>query len=498
MTAPLRIKELALRDYRAFPGPAEYRINLDGRNLLVYGENGSGKSSIYHALSDFFSINHPALGTRRHVFSPSPTTDCRVAVRFVGDAADTPWAISPAGVEAHPCDLGDNRVRGAALRRSCLDYRALLDTNYGHGARTVDLFEIARDRLLAEFPATVEGGLQKTIAELWKEVLDSLPKRRTEKLIDVAGTAARRFNKGFQQALDAIATPLKDILKRLGQDDLIVEPFVFGGLTYDRQANVFVGTTLPLHVTYRAHVLDRPQHFLNEARLSALGLAIYLAGRLASVPSAPSSDLKLLVLDDVLIGLDQDNRVPVLQVIRDLFGDWQVVLLTHDLYWFEIVRQKVVAGDWCAVTMRPLGGIPSIQPLDTDPVTEALDGADRALGASDFARAGNEARAGAELLLQRFCQKRKLPVPYMRDATKLKVEVLFAAAELFAKDRGKAAAEKVLLEKALQAAKGWRSLALNPLSHAGPPSVDRVSIQHTIQAVRDLDAAMQAVNAAMG
>ena len=43
---PMRIKTLTLTDFRAFPGPAPQRIEFGGKNLLVYGENGAGKSSI--------------------------------------------------------------------------------------------------------------------------------------------------------------------------------------------------------------------------------------------------------------------------------------------------------------------------------------------------------------------------------------------------------------------------------------------------------------------
>ena len=35
---PLRIKRLTLTDFRAFPGPAPTTFELDGKNLLVYGE----------------------------------------------------------------------------------------------------------------------------------------------------------------------------------------------------------------------------------------------------------------------------------------------------------------------------------------------------------------------------------------------------------------------------------------------------------------------------
>ena len=52
--APLKIKTLSICDFRAFAGPEPVKIALNGKNPLVYGENGAGKSSIFHALDEFF------------------------------------------------------------------------------------------------------------------------------------------------------------------------------------------------------------------------------------------------------------------------------------------------------------------------------------------------------------------------------------------------------------------------------------------------------------
>ena len=38
------ISKITINGFKAFP--KEFNLNLDGKNLLMYGENGSGKSSI--------------------------------------------------------------------------------------------------------------------------------------------------------------------------------------------------------------------------------------------------------------------------------------------------------------------------------------------------------------------------------------------------------------------------------------------------------------------
>ncbi len=50
----MKITKIEIKNFRAFYG-RPYQINLHraGKNLLIYGENGSGKSSLYLALECF-------------------------------------------------------------------------------------------------------------------------------------------------------------------------------------------------------------------------------------------------------------------------------------------------------------------------------------------------------------------------------------------------------------------------------------------------------------
>jgi chromosome segregation ATPase len=47
-----KINKLILENFKFFNGVQEF--NFEGKNVLIYGENGSGKSSIYWALYTFF------------------------------------------------------------------------------------------------------------------------------------------------------------------------------------------------------------------------------------------------------------------------------------------------------------------------------------------------------------------------------------------------------------------------------------------------------------
>ena len=49
----MRITEIELKNFRAFPRTYHIDLHKAGKNLIVYGENGSGKSSLYLALKFF-------------------------------------------------------------------------------------------------------------------------------------------------------------------------------------------------------------------------------------------------------------------------------------------------------------------------------------------------------------------------------------------------------------------------------------------------------------
>lgn len=47
-----RIKEITLENFKFFYG--KRKLDFERKHILLYGENGSGKSSIYWALYTFF------------------------------------------------------------------------------------------------------------------------------------------------------------------------------------------------------------------------------------------------------------------------------------------------------------------------------------------------------------------------------------------------------------------------------------------------------------
>lgn len=489
--SPLRIKRLTLTDFRAFPGPAPAHFDLDGKNLLVYGENGAGKSSVFHALNGFFALKplHP-LREHKNVFSGLPDAACRVSVEFADGSVPVEWTVS-----SHPGSLRgkfpDLRVTEAALRRACLDYRALLDTNYRQGAGPINLFDISVEHLLRDYPVTISGGSTTTIGELWNKVQTSKPSQHTNAAITRINQACLEFNSAFRNAFPVLIPLINKLMKLLGWQDVELKGFNTPGLTYNnarlKQNRAIEGQQLTPELVFRGHPLQTPQLFLNEARLSALGLAIYLAGRLACTPTASATALKLLVLDDVLIGLDHSNRLPVLDVLNAWFADWQVVLLTHDRNWFDLARSFLPEPDWKCVEVyegdsAATAPIPIVRPTRNRPARALLDKARELIQTSFVEAAANYTRQAFELGVRAACELKKIEVRYRVDPKAHQAQDFLDKLKGWP---GSAKVPKDHWDAALSRLETLKNVVMNPYSHPNAPNIPKQEVEQAIDAVEE-------------
>ena len=518
---PLRIKTLRLTDFRAFPGPAPQAIEFGGKNLLVYGENGAGKSSIFHALRAVFSDapqrKRGSLADYKNKFSIPGVGCARVDVAFDGMSESASWTLglslpgvhpmpeaSPisanAAVERHPFHVmrepDRTAFRRATARAACLDYRALLDTNYRHGTEEINLFGVAVNHLLRDYDYTPPGGQPTTIGSLWDKV-DGADKT---KAVGADPTSHRpSFVKDCENLNEAIASALitlqplvNALLGDLGHSDLQVVNLAYGyvgpkAARLKRERGLMGGTLVP-NVRYRGHDPARPQDFLNEARLSALALSIYFAGRLTCTPAVASDVLKLLVLDDVLIGLDHANRLPVLDLLQKHFVTWQIVLLTHDRGWFDMARGWLDETAWHSVEIfegdaSAAAPMPVVRPTSNRPAKQYLAHAKHLLADHYVEASANYTRQAFEAALRGGCQYNNVPVAFQQNTKDVKADVLLKAVEDWAKLDP---ARKLRFEPVLKRLRLLRNVVLNPYSHPLAPNIPTTEVQGAIAEVEKL------------
>ena len=84
-----------------------------------------------------------------------------------------------------------------------------------------------------------------------------------------------------------------------------------------------------------------PIAYLSESHINCLGLAFFLAS-----VKAFNKQSKFFVLDDVISSFDRAHRYRFAQLLAGKFSDYQVILLTHEKDFFELVSSEVKSKGW--------------------------------------------------------------------------------------------------------------------------------------------------------
>lgn len=390
------ITEITLNNFRAFGKPETLKIPK-GNHLLIYGENGSGKSSIYNALKDFFSSS---------VAGSTTTYKLNKFLEKDGNTTgDVTISISQIGNDSAPVELKFNAPPTVSTNtqpeiilankfKGFLDYKRMLKI---HSLEVADdnqpeLFDLILKELLAEhrIPDPKGGATTVEFLKEYESIVSVLSSTKSPvSTASIEELKAKLFS--LEEESEFLSEKIKietantaELIER--QDKLIEDKKAIDNaiLIYDAReqlskldesvivllrsvltiANKFlkdhfknklvldvnykklefiekdgkIKESLSLKIKYAETEIEFYQAFLNEARLSSLAICLYLASIKTFVPE--SDTLKVLYLDDVFIGLDTTNRFPLLEIIKEEFiaDGFQVFVSTYDREWFELSR----------------------------------------------------------------------------------------------------------------------------------------------------------------
>ena len=335
----MRITDIEIKNFRAFRGTYHIGMSKSGKNLLVYGENGSGKSSLYLALKYFLEsgVDEDDKDTdfenHQNIFLQDPG-HIKLSLRADQWSRENTYEWSQRIIG----ETNDELITEASKVKGFLDYKALLETHYLHRENdTVNLFDLLVEVLLAN---TINPVRERSLAEDWSAIQPPFPRRNAKTQLTVLERQIGVFNDELTNRLAELRPKVSEILSRFGYK--VTLDLDFQGVTYNRDEKMLDNREIFLKVEFFDTDIPSHHRFLNEAKLSAIAIAIYLS----SILLQPESDLKILALDDVLIGLDMSNRLPVLNILKDYFPDYQIFLTTYDKAWYEIAKQRTDQKDW--------------------------------------------------------------------------------------------------------------------------------------------------------
>jgi len=385
------IDKIIIKNFKAFP--EEEIIELNGKHLLVYGENGSGKSSIYWALytlfqakdkgrertEKYFDRTHPE--NLLNVFTENDDAYIKISLTAEPEVF---YVLDRTGVHVEgESQNPDDVVVGLNNSSDFISHRLLINFYNYRNSREIDLWRVF-ERDIIPFLKTERGGGRKTLNTLYNEIVNNKPYRLLEN-----GTIKRNpvssdytnkiqdFNNDLTYWVSEINTDVNDFYETHFQSDsekkLQIKLELIENLRYEfvkqkRKVNEteftfeskdlkaiqypFIKLSISIEKddgTFKP--IDRPQSFLNEAKLTAIALSVRFV--LLKQHIRPVFTGRILGLDDLLISLDMSNRDRVTNLVFDEYLDsFQTIILTHNREYFiwakhELENRELLNnGDW--------------------------------------------------------------------------------------------------------------------------------------------------------
>jgi energy-coupling factor transporter ATP-binding protein EcfA2 len=478
----MKIKTVEIKNYKAFYG--ENELNVDGKNLFIYGENGSGKSSFYYALKDFFQSSTETLDyeeTENIFLTKAQKGKGFIKVTFNpdkdGTANDKTYTLKKGSNDTYA--TGDTSIRDAIKLKSFLTYKHLLDIHHITKDKEIDLFNLLVKGVLKHFKSVAITG-NKELGELWEDAENAVAKPTQSRTYNITQKKA-----DVDRVLNAFDTAFKKLFQRNSIENILkyAQPILdkFGhnielDLHYTQaKANTKYDAIERNHVRvkikYQNKEIDKPHFFLNEARLSAIAISIYLGMIKRHIQGLPC---KILFLDDIFIGLDISNRLPLLEILKSDFSNYQIFITTYDKPWYEFVKTNYLNKNrnWKCFEMyagRSKRGftIPIVKEIkgqgNNDHLEYFIQKGEDYHNAGDNKAAGVYLRSAFEAILKQFCFG-KVTVKFTTDQSKLNAIEFWHATTKYVTDRPNPAKYN-LTQNTQNDIDHLIPLVLNPLSH---------------------------------
>ena len=370
-----KIKNIKLNNFKFFFG--EQKLKLDKKHTLVYGENGSGKSSIYWALHCFLhSTLKPNVESVQKYFLPISQSDESIKNRYAQDAEKSGVSITLehlyneryANINAEISNnvvntQTNHEIKLMALSSELINYKVVYNMYLATNKSTIKLFSYFEKNLLEfiDFDQelnTISGRrISRNSLEWWRYIKEGMQPYTTmkdpnygifqehvalfnQKLGDYLQLVTRETNRSLQEDFN------EDFTIKFKYTQVVYNGFKYGedgqphGRTRATKApEIELIVELPNVGGISSTEVKRPHSYLNEAKLSAIAIAIRLAIlKERYIEQAP----RIMVLDDLLLSLDMGNRSALLKVILKKYAPlYQLIILTHDRVFFESVLKHL-------------------------------------------------------------------------------------------------------------------------------------------------------------
>jgi len=488
------VESLTIKGFKGFGNEITIDFTRRAKNLVIYGENGSGKTSIMEALKLLFdsSKDKIELDKYKNIFSKGSieikieTSDelkkkvkedfsNRGIISKKSKITQLDFIISsnPRAVDIRIAgneyfeneninlirdEIKRNYLEAISKSTTILSYRKLMKI---YDIKTdEDFYDLFVRNIMAYYliPPRKEKTLIQELEELEKLKKES---PRAKKRIEEKENAIKtEINKIFSEIKDK----WNEYIKTLTGDDIEVECSIeqLGSLKFE--------------IKWNGKDMSNIMNYLNEGRLNAVALGLFLA----YYKKFNASPYKLLLLDDVVIGLDMSLRLPLLEILQKDFDDeYQIIMTTFDENWFNLMDNYnyLDHSKWefkrLFIKFTDNNGFPFIIAIGS---SDYLKKAREYYEKGDIPAAALYARLEFESLVTNYAEKKNLEIRFKRKISEIPINVIWTKVKQ-SLQRAKTLCKRV---------DTYKSILLNPSVHYDQRPKYRNEVKYAIGVVSRL------------
>lgn len=495
------ITQIEIEGFKAFP--KNFKLDLGtGKNLLLYGENGSGKSSLYYALHALLqSVFKDDKGAK--YFKPGDINGEEFIVndehlinifRF-NEAKDniyTPyiritfddgkiWRLYNGGL-ASENGGNESEIRMLNKNSAFINHSYISRFHAARNSEDIDLWNVFYKDIL---PFHVPKDSEQFLADLYDEIVSdckgniSMRNKRLQEKITLFNTL---LDDSISRINTKVSTIYNDNFKNEGDSNLSIKLlycsddapenkqkehfYLYYGNIRNNKTTGRVDLYPPrifIEIKENGILIQTPQSHFNEAKLTAIALAVRFAAMTTNVVTPGS----FLALDDMLISLDMSNRAKVVDFLLKISNKYKIYLFTHDKMFFEYFKHKTKKNQDAWVYKEiymDYDKTPYIRNSE-----DYLGQAEHYIKQHEYEIAGNFLRKAAELLCKNFLPNKWQLSP---DYSRLDLNGLIHNSKRYAEESG------MTDISVFEELDSFRKFILNPASH---DSYDVVKYRYEVE-----------------
>lgn len=370
------ITQIEIDGFKAFP--TNFTLSLGtGQNLLLYGENGSGKSSLYYAIhalmqsvlkddkgakyfkpgdvngADFIANNEHLINIFR--FDEAKANTYTPYIRIIFDDNKV-WRLDNSGLSSE--NGGDeSEIRMLNKDSAFINHSYISRFHAARNSEEIDLWNVFYKDIL---PFHIPAGTTQFLADFYDEIVSDCNAGIGLKDNSIQNKIST-FNGYLNSSINRINTKVSSIYNDnfKNEDDKSLEIklmyysdddqenklkehfYLYYGNVRNNQIidkTDLYSPRIGIEIKENGILIHKPQSHFNEAKLTAIALSV----RFAAMTTNAITTGSFLALDDMLISLDMSNRMKVIKyLLNKIAPKYKLYVFTHDRLLFTSFKKSI-------------------------------------------------------------------------------------------------------------------------------------------------------------